>query len=383
MNCELTIRDVERGEGVPTAPICRKKASEEGYMLVAVIFLLAILVLSLTVAIPRVKDDIQVDRDRETMHRGKQYARAIKLYYKKFGAYPPNVDALVMTNNIRFLRKKYTDPITGKDDWKPIMFGQNKTPMAMGFFGQPLAGVGTLIAGTGPGGMNGIAGASGLNGTSSGFGSTSGGAFGNNGSGSSFGGSGSSFGGNGSSFGGSGSNGSGSIFGTDNSGSNGSGNSGSNNNGANNSGTNQGTTSGTDSGNGSSSGAGGSGTGGTGSLSSNQTFGGGGIIGFEPGSDKVSILLYKKKNHYNEWEFLYSPLADRMMQGGNAGTIGQPIATPTGFGPGTGSGLFGNGANGGSGNGIGPGSGAGSGSGSGFGSSGSGSGSGTGSSPQQ
>ena len=40
---------------------------------------------------------------------------------------------------------------------------------------------------------------------------------------------------------------------------------------------------------------------------SGQTFGGAGIIGFSPQSPKQSILIYKKKNHYNEWEFLYSP----------------------------------------------------------------------------
>ena len=48
------------------------------------------------------------------------------------------------------------DPITGKDDWKPIMFGQQKTPLAMGFFGQPLGGAGfggAVMAGTGPGGV--------------------------------------------------------------------------------------------------------------------------------------------------------------------------------------------------------------------------------------
>jgi hypothetical protein len=76
------------------------------------------------------------------MHRGKQYARAIKLYYKKFNAYPANVDALVKTNEIRFLRKKYIDPTTGKDEWKVIHLGQNKAPTAFGFFGVPIGGAG-------------------------------------------------------------------------------------------------------------------------------------------------------------------------------------------------------------------------------------------------
>src|SRR5579859_1035232 len=133
-------------------PTRRKSNSEEGYVLVAVVFMMVILILSLSVAIPQVREAIQRDRDEETMQRGKQYIRAIQLYYKKFHGYPPNVDALVKTNDIRFLRKKYIDPTTGKDEWKPIMFGQNKTPMAMGFFGQPLAAA--IGGGIGPGGGN-------------------------------------------------------------------------------------------------------------------------------------------------------------------------------------------------------------------------------------
>ncbi len=104
---------------VNSAVPIRRKPSEEGYILVAVMFLLALLIISLAVALPRVREDIQRDREIETMNRGKQYIRAIKMYYKRFHAYPPNVDALVKTNEIRFLRKRYTDPITGKDDWKP------------------------------------------------------------------------------------------------------------------------------------------------------------------------------------------------------------------------------------------------------------------------
>ena len=102
---------------MPRPSQCRRnKPSEDGYMLVAVIFMMAILVLSLAVAVPKVKASIQRDREEETMQRGKQYIRAIQLYYKKFHAYPPSVDALVKTNEIRFLRKKYVDPTTGKDE---------------------------------------------------------------------------------------------------------------------------------------------------------------------------------------------------------------------------------------------------------------------------
>src|ERR1700761_3038932 len=132
---------------------CKTQAGEDGYILVAVIFLLAVLIISMAVAVPKVRESIQHDREVETLHRGKQYIRGIQLYYRKFHAYPPNVDALVNTNQIRFLRKKYTDPMTGKDDWKPIAYGQNKAPLAMGFFGQLLGGM--ALAGTGPGGVNG------------------------------------------------------------------------------------------------------------------------------------------------------------------------------------------------------------------------------------
>ncbi len=254
-------------------PIRQPEPSEEGYILIAVMFILALLVISLTVAAPKVARDIQRDREVETMHRGKQYAHAIKLYYKQFGAYPPNIDALVKTSEIRFLRRRYIDPITGKDDWKPILFGQAKT-QTLGFFGQPLAGAGSaggsVMAGIGPSGGNGMS--SGI----SGGGSSS--AFGSNSTGSSS-----------TAFSGAPTDPSATTGSTDPNSSTSASGSGSS---------------------GTSSGIGGSTTG--------QSFGGAGIVGFSPGSPKQSLLVYKKKNHYNEWEFVYDPLVDQMMmQGGN------------------------------------------------------------------
>ncbi len=220
-----------------SSPIRRPKPSEDGYMLIAVIFLVALLTISLAVALPRISKEIQRDRELETMHRGKQYIRGIRMYYKKFGAYPPNVDALVKgTNNIRFLRKKYADPTTGKEDWKPVRYGQNKAPTAMGFFGVPLGG--STIAGVGPSGGN-IPPGNGLNSPP-----------------------------------------------VDPNNPNGT-----------------------------------NGTTGTGfSGQTGQTFGGVGIIGFSPNSPKKSIMVYKTKDHYNEWEFVYDPISEQMMMnGGNMG----------------------------------------------------------------
>jgi type II secretory pathway pseudopilin PulG len=274
--------------------------SEEGFTLLAVIFLVALLTIALAIALPRITKEIQRDREIETMHRGKQYARAVKLYYKKFGAYPPTVDALVKTNNIRFLRKKYTDPMTGIDDWKPVLFGQNKTPTAMGFFGQQLTG--STVAGIGPSGGNGVAGAMSA-GSSSFFGS-------------------SSFGASGSASGASSSFGAGTDSSMAATGSTADSSSGSNSDSSGNSSTSSGGTIASSNSGGTGSGSSSSSTGLTG-----QTFGGAGIIGFSPGSPKQSILLYKKKFHYNEWEFVYDPLADQTTISGNTGSIGQSASS--------------------------------------------------------
>lgn len=118
----------------------RNSHGEEGYILIAVLFLVALVLIGLAVAAPRMAQSIQRDKEIELVHRGEQYKRAIKLYYRKFGTYPTSTDQLLNTNNIRFLRKRYTDPITGKDDWRLIHLGQAKVP-PMGFFGQPLSGI--------------------------------------------------------------------------------------------------------------------------------------------------------------------------------------------------------------------------------------------------
>jgi type II secretory pathway pseudopilin PulG len=279
------------GTGEPTLTRKPTPDSEQGYVMLIAIFLIALLVIALAVAAPKMARSIQRDRDLETFHRGMQYRRAIQLYYRKFHAYPPNVEALVNTNDIRFLRKKYIDPMTGQDDWKPIAFGQNKTPTAMGFFGQPLAGNASTLAGIGPSG-------GGLQGTQTSGGSSNGG-FSSGGF----------------------SSGLSDTSNDQSSPTSGSGTTGSPPDSPGNTTGGAGTTGGTSSATSSTSST---------SGSSGPIIGGAGIIGFEPASPKQSILVYKKKNHYNEWEFTYDPLSDlKMIGGGSTGLNGQPGTSTT------------------------------------------------------
>ena len=113
---------------------------DEGFLLIGAIVLVFLVLLALSVAAPRVAREMQREKEIESQHRANQYVRAIRMYYKKFNHYPSSVEQLETTNHQRFLREKYLDPLTGKDDWRLIHVGENKTKVK-GFFGQDLPGL--------------------------------------------------------------------------------------------------------------------------------------------------------------------------------------------------------------------------------------------------
>jgi type II secretory pathway pseudopilin PulG len=117
-----------------------EQEAEEGFMLVGLIVAIFLVLLALSVAAPKMAQDLKRDREVEAVHRGEQYVRAVRVYYRKTHTYPGSIEQLEKTNNIRFLRQRYIDPMTGKDDWRLIHVGEAKTTVK-GFFGQPLAGL--------------------------------------------------------------------------------------------------------------------------------------------------------------------------------------------------------------------------------------------------
>jgi type II secretory pathway pseudopilin PulG len=95
-----------------TQPGCR---AERGYVLLTLMLFVALLAILSLGWIEKVDFQIKRDREEELIHRGVQYSRAVRRFFKKFGRYPTRIEELEETNKIRFLRKHYQDPITGKD----------------------------------------------------------------------------------------------------------------------------------------------------------------------------------------------------------------------------------------------------------------------------
>ncbi len=132
------------------------RCHERGYILITLILFVALLAIAATIMAPVVAFQVKRDREEELIHRGVQYSRAMKHFVKKFGRYPTRIEDLENTNQVRFLRKRYKDPITGKD-FKLLHMGE--VQMAFGA-GVPGAGLGGVAGGPGgPAGMQNAAGA--------------------------------------------------------------------------------------------------------------------------------------------------------------------------------------------------------------------------------
>ena len=216
-------------------------------MLMALLLIMALMAIATATAITSIKFNLKRDREEEMIHRGAQYARAIRAYYKKFGRYPATIENLQDTNQMRFLRKRYKDPTTGRD-FRLLHFGEVKMSMS-GMGGGVIPGASTI----------------GSNGTLT------------------------SAGGN-----------SNSVFGNSNQKTNQSSQTPDSNNTGGDAQNTSDNSGGNDSGDQGSSGQPGG-----------QTFGGLPIVGVASFSKETGIREFDKKKKYNEWQFVYDPTLDR------------------------------------------------------------------------
>ena len=118
--------------------------SEKGYTLAVVVVFTSVLLVGISEAMINWQKAMQREREEELIFRGKQFIRAIDLWQRKFpGTWPTTIDALLNTSNIRFLRKKWKDPITNSDQWRLIKMNPDGS----------ISGL-TIIPSAGPPGAN-------------------------------------------------------------------------------------------------------------------------------------------------------------------------------------------------------------------------------------
>jgi type II secretory pathway pseudopilin PulG len=304
----------------------RGRRRDSGAMLLAVLFMMAIMVIVALAVAPSMVMQIKRDREEEMIHRGTEYARAIKKYYKKFGRYPANLEQLDNTNQIRFLRRRFKDPLTKDGEWKLLNYGDIASLVGANGVGTPAAQLAAQQAAAAGAGQNGnlLSGSAGANqNASAGQGATQSltqqpdGSFGTTQT-------------PGSAQTGSGTSplttGTGAATGQ--------------------SGFSLGPGPGQNSGAGGAQGQGANGTGQTGSNNTifgntgvgGQTFGGGAIVGVGSKSKDPTIRIFNKKKTYDEWQFIYSPMMDTQANsllrgpynGQTLGNAQQQIGTPAG-----------------------------------------------------
>jgi len=105
----------------------RRRRQEAGFTLLMVVFMVAAMIIAAAAVAPNLLTQGRREKEREMVWRGQQYARAIGLYYRKFGKYPTKVEDLTRpTNGVRFLRQAYKDPMNAEDGaWRFIYVGPN------------------------------------------------------------------------------------------------------------------------------------------------------------------------------------------------------------------------------------------------------------------
>src|SRR5271154_7032416 len=102
-------------------------AGEQGFMLLGLIVAIAIILMVLGIAASKMAFSLRRERELESARRADQYVRAIRRFYLKNKLYPTSLKQLENTNQVRYLRQEYVDPLTGKADYRLIVVGQNKT----------------------------------------------------------------------------------------------------------------------------------------------------------------------------------------------------------------------------------------------------------------
>ena len=146
-----------------------RRRGESGYVLLLILLMAAVIGISLYMELPRVAFESQRQKEQLLIERGEQYKRALQVFTTKNQRWPARVEELENMNMQRFLRRRYKDPMTGKEEWREIHIqngiltdsktnkgpgqGKEKDTLA-GQYVAEMPGLGDTSSGTGQGGAS-------------------------------------------------------------------------------------------------------------------------------------------------------------------------------------------------------------------------------------
>ena len=79
------------------SPVAKDRSSQQaqkGYVLLAVMLLITLMLIAMSVELPRIAQQVKRDKEEELVHRGMDYARAVKRFYHKSNTYPNSIEQL-------------------------------------------------------------------------------------------------------------------------------------------------------------------------------------------------------------------------------------------------------------------------------------------------
>ena len=126
----------------------KTRRGERGYVLLVFILLSAILAVGLLRMLPKAAFQGQREKEEELIFRGLQYQLGIQKFVRKFGRYPNTMEEIEKANEIRFLRKRYRDPMTKEGEWRLLHMGPGGIIIDSINVKTPLSPLGTAASGT-------------------------------------------------------------------------------------------------------------------------------------------------------------------------------------------------------------------------------------------
>jgi len=128
---------LHRANKLQNCKITKLQSRSRGYILITLMLFLALLAVAALAVLPDIAFQVKRDREEELIHRAVAYSRGIRRYYKKFGRYPNRLEELENANNLRFIRKRYKDPVNNNQDFTVLRWGD---PRLVGMMLGPVAG---------------------------------------------------------------------------------------------------------------------------------------------------------------------------------------------------------------------------------------------------